>query len=563
VFNSTNCVGGTLNGSANVTSVVPAGPYEYRWYNGTTVGAPGAFINGTLATTNITGKQGAAAANFIVEVTLTATGCKGTKTITIQDDSQLPQITPLNFTNNTNCTAPFNGTAFVNAATPFKYRGSTINGAYTGFTLAWVGGTVGPVDKITVLGAGSYTLQVTAGAGNTITNNNDNCISNFASVAIVDNLTYPVIAVTETDQTSCNPALPNGKLTATGDGVANAATHNFTWYDGVGTGGAVHVQTSTGVISALASSDYTVKVQIIATGCTGTQSGFVPNRHSFPSLTFVGVSPVTKCNTPDGSATVSLVNISAPAKYDLFYVFTSTISGAAYPTDPIVIKASPDPKNITNGLALPSPIAYGGMIPGYLTALVVDKNTSCESSPVTQQIIDNTTKSNITVTVFPVPGACGGGLGGMDPVVTPLAAGAYAYHWYVGSPNNVAPINFFTNLPTFGAAQIYANPPDNNANLGINHVPSDVNIGAGTYTLVVIDPDGCGTYLTDNVPTKSVPVFTVTPTDITRCDAPNGKLDVQVVSGASVAGYSIKIFSGNDASNPLNLIAQSRPFLLF
>src|SRR5258706_15525722 len=152
----------------------------------------------------------------------------------------------------------------------------------------------------------------------------------------------------------------------------------------------------------------------------------------------------------DKSIPPTLRNISTLRNNFLFYIYTSTMSGAVYPTDPAVIKASLDPNNIPNGNGIPP--AYGGMIPGYLTALVVDKNTMCESTPVTQQILDNTTKSNITVTVVPVPGACGGGLGGMDPIVTPLAAGANTYQWYVGSPNNVAPINFFTNLPTFGQA---------------------------------------------------------------------------------------------------------------
>ncbi|MBI1768432.1 MAG: gliding motility-associated C-terminal domain-containing protein [Bacteroidetes bacterium] len=555
VVNSTNCAGGAPNGSATVTAVLPADTYEYRWYAGNSVGAPGTEINGAAPTgiAGISGKQGAA--DFTVEVNLTSTGCRGSKTVTIQDVSQLPLITPLSSTPNQNCTAPFNGTAFVDAVTPFTYRGTTITSPYTGFTLTWSGGTVGPADKITALIAGNYTLQVKAIAGNTVTNNNDNCISNLATVTINDNLTYPVISVTVTDQTSCS-GTPNGKLAASSPGVS------YAWFDGIGTGGAAHAQTAanSGIIDQLASGDYTIQVTDNVTRCVSTESDFVPNNIVNPSLSFMGVSPVTKCNAPDGSATASIANLSAPTMYDIHYVYTSTLSGAAYPTDPTEIKPPPfDPANHTytsliNQAIVPAP--YTGMMPGYLTALVVDKNTMCESTPVTQQIIDNTQKSTITVITHAVPGACGGGNGGMDPTVLPGAV--YTYHWYTGSPNNpTAPINFFTNPPSFAGPEIYG---DGRQNLGITG--GDLTIGAGTYTLVVFDPDGCGTYHTDNVPTASAPTFTIAPTDITRCDVPNGKLDVQVTTGVNVNGYSIKIFLGNDATGTLLTQNAGPPFPL-
>ncbi len=562
VTNSTNCAGGTPNGSASVTAVIPVDTYEYRWYAGSSVGVAGTEINGAAPTgiAGISGKQGAA--DFTVEVNLTSTGCRDFKTITIQDASQLPLITPLDVTPNNNCTAPYDGTAFVNAATPFTYHGTTITSPYTGFTLTWSAGTVGPSDKITALAAGNYTLQVKAIAGNTVTNNNDNCISNLATAVIVDQLTPPVVSSTVLNkQTSCNPATPNGQIQAAE--TSGVGTYSFDWYLGVGPGlaGTELAETVDGTTTpVLVSDDYTVVVTNTTTRCLTTQTTFLPDFIVNPTLSFIGVGPVTSCTLPNGSATAS-ITVSAPTNYDIYYVFTSQLSAASYPTDPAEIKPPAfDAANhtytfLTNQNVVP--VAYTGMAPGYLTAMVVDKNTSCESNPLTQQILDNTVKSNIAIAYHPVPGTCGGGMGGLDPTVTPLAAGAYTYKWYIGSPNNAtAPINFFSNPPTFGTGQIYG---DNGANLGINHAPPDNSINAGTYTLVVTDPDGCGTYKTDNVPTSSAPEFTITPTDITRCDIDNGVLDVSVTAGGSVLGYSIKIFLGNDATGTLEASLPASP----
>jgi len=447
VVNSTNCAGGNPNGSATVTA--PAAGVEYRWYLGSSVGAAGTEINGAApgGIAGISSKTGTQ--DFTVQVTSTTSGCAASQTVTIQDQSQLPQITPLTVTPNDKCVGS-DGTATVDAVTPFTYHGTTISSPYTGFTLTWSAGTVGPVDKITGLAAGSYTLMVTAGGANTITNNNDNCVSNLATAVIIDNVTHPAIAMTIQKQTSCG-GTPNGKLTA-----SSAGSITYDWFDGIGIGGAAHAQTAanSGIIDQLAAGDYTVQVTDTNTGCTSTQSPNVANNVVNPTVSIAVNSPVTKCNVPDGSATATIVGLTG--NYDLYYVYTSTLSGAAYPTDPAEIKPPPfDPANHTYTSLLNqagAPAAYTGMMPGYLTALVVDKNTLCESTPVTQQIIDNTQKGNITVVTQASPGACGGGNGGMVPTVTavPGPAPAYQYHWYVGTPTNAtAPINFYTNPPTF------------------------------------------------------------------------------------------------------------------
>ncbi|MFZ5973066.1 MAG: gliding motility-associated C-terminal domain-containing protein [Bacteroidota bacterium] len=74
------------------------------------------------------------------------------------------------------------------------------------------------------------------------------------------------------------------------------------------------------------------------------------------------------------------------------------------------------------------------------------------------------------------------------------------------------------------------------------------------------DPDGCGTFKTEFVPTSTVPELDITPTDITRCDVGNGEITVEVAAGTSGTGYSLEIFEGVDntgvslASLPLSPI---------
>ena len=550
VFNSTNCAGGNPNGSSNVTSVVPADTYEYRWYAGTTVGAPGAFINGTLATTSITGKQGGPAANFIVEVTLTSTGCKGTETVVIQDDSKLPLISPLSFTPNTNCTAPFNGTAFVNAVTPFTYRGTTIT-VYAGFTLTWSGGTVGPADKTSALGAGMYTLQVTA-HNNPVTSNNDNCISNLAPVTIVDALTLPAVATTILNkQTSCDAAQPNGQLEASE--TSGVGAYTFNWFNGIGTGGAAVTQVGGfpgRTTQNLASADYTVKVTNTSTRCVSTVSTFLPDNIVIPGLSYINVNPVTVCRpNPNGSATASLTNISTFPGTDFTIFYDTTFTGGSFPTDPAVIKGSPTTTySSTSAVGPGNPPAYGNLWPGYLTAVVTDNNTHCDSNPVTVQIIDNIAANNIVINGTTAAGFCGGAGGAIDVTVAG-GVGAQNFEWWKGTPVN-GNINFFNNLPDMtGSVAQKAGAVDHviAEDLGPPSTPI-LGVGPGPYTLIITDAAGCGAFFVQNVPFTGSPTITITRADATKCDPGpfDGAVNVNVVGTLGVP-YRIILYNGNNS----------------
>ncbi len=518
-----NCV--NPNGSAQVTTIDGGATTNYfiNWYNGVTVAGLSISTNALLGNT----LQGPAI-SYTVEAINKTTGCAGNTSVTVVDAIVTPTIAVSVTKNNTICDTP--------AIDPDGELLATVGSVNPGYSITWSGGAAPAI----AAGANGETYtKLLAGGPYTafVLDNITGCQSANDSENIIDNLTYPVITVTVTPQSTCS-GTPNGELV-----VTPVLGDTYNWFDGIGIGTA-HIPAGN-TISQLIAGDYTVQATTTSTGCKTVQTKVVSDQIVYPTISFIGVTPVTSCITPNGSATASIAGLSPPTKYDIFYNFTSTLSGAAFPTDPAVLKASVDPANRTNVNS--APIAYGNLIPGYLTALVIDKNTLCESVPVTQQIIDNTVKSNITLTLFASPGICGTGFGGIDPAVGPLPAASYTYEWYFGTPTNVAPINFFNNAPTFSSGQIYA---DNGPNLGINHTPVDNSISPATYTLVVRDPDGCGTYKTDNVPTSTIPVIDIVPTDITRCDISNGALAVKVSSGTSVSGYSLEIFAGNDDTNP-------------
>lgn len=536
VVNSTNCAGGNPNGTATVTAVVPADTYEYRWYAGATVGAAGTEINGAApgGIAGISGKQGAA--DFTVEVNLTSTGCRGSKTITIQDVSQLPLITPLDVTPNQNCTAPYNGTAFVNAGTPFTYRGTTITFPYTGFTLTWSGGTVGPVDKITALQAGNYTLQVKAGAGNTVTNNNDNCISNLATAVIVDQLTPPVVSSTVLHkQTSCGAT--NGQMKA--DETSGSGSYNFDWYKGVGpVGGTIATAASTTTSSTaanLASSNYTVVVTNTSTRCSTTQTTFLPPNIVYPTLTLTQTQPVDNCGAPNGIITATTTVTSTADGDFTFYWLKET--GNNFTSDPTDLETDP----ATTSSTLNASLVKGNLFPAYYTGLVRDEITHCESQAVNIHVDDNTAKATISINSITKATFCNAGNDGAMDINVAGGVPGYTFAWHKDGPTNAGPYNFFAGslvTPTFADGVGFATTEDISS------------VAAGLFTVVVKDSKGCGTVYSNSVPFQNAPHIGKVAVNSTQCDvlAGDGSIMTEFVGPSD---YQVKIYKGTDVASAI------------
>jgi len=522
---STNCSPAKPgNGKAAISAPLGVN-FAYQWYDGATVD-PLQIRTETIAVLG-TAIQGTN--TFTIEVTNKTDGCRNNLPMTVVDAKVIPTITVAVVKNNTICDLA--------TIAPDGELLATVS-LGSNFTINWTGG----VSPAAIAGAnGEQFAKLKAGAYSaTVTDDITGCVSNSDGQSIIDNLTYPVIAVTVTDQTTCS-GTPNGKLVALADGSANAATHDFVWHDGVGLTGAIHAQNGTGIIDALASSDYTFLVTRKITGCASSQVKFVPENITYPGISFSNVIPVTVCSpTPNGAATPVLVNLTAAPNPDFRIYYTYTFTGEAYPTDPAVIKSSSDTYNSTSAIILgTNPPVRSNMAPGYITALVVDNNTQCESNPFTQQILDNTSQNVITVNGETQAGFCGGVGGGIDISVTG-GIGAYTYSWVHSTPIN-SNINFFNNPPAFATGVVAATE-----DLGMPGTAPGVD--AGVYTVVVRDANGCGAYFVDNVPFANAPAIVVTPTDITKCVAPfDGQVAVNV-TGVSATGYTIQIFNGNSTT---------------
>jgi len=542
---STNCVGGTPNGSitASVTNGLGGQTFAFAWFQGnlTTDPAVSAAQGGNTAT--ITGQQGGN--NFTVQATINQTGCTNTRTLLLPDNSQIPVLSALLHTDNLNCTAPFNGTVTLDTTTPFVYRSTTITSPFTGFTLNWSNGTTGTANQITALGANTYSVTVTAN-NNPITGNNDNCVSAPVFVTVLDNLTYPAVNVAKIDQSSCNPLTPNGRLTATVGG--GTAGHSFQWFSGIGIAAPATDITNAGtpnIAANLASGDYTTRVENTSTRCVSTVTLFVPDNIVNPEIAFTGIQDVTACVPPNGAATPIITNASTlpTPNFTIRYVrtFSSVSEPGTPPSDPAVILASPDvytsTATIVNGT---NPPVVNNLQPGYLTAIVVDNNTQCVSTPATVQIQDRTLANQINIGAIVAAGFCGGG-GGSINVTLAGGTGAKTTRWFRGTPTNNN-INFFNNPPVFGTGVIQTT-----TSLLEDEIPVPVGVGSGTYTLVVTDAVGCGAYHIDNVPFAGAPTITITETDPQRCTAPfDGSINVQVAG--AFGPYSITFFQGNSAT---------------
>ena len=550
---SMNCPGGVPDGSASVAGVSPAGSYEYRWYAGSSAGSVGTELNDNTADVDISDLQGGATAYFTVEAKNTATFCARTETVLIPDQSVLPS-TALSPTDNPNCPVFPDGT--VNPAagrvdvTTVTYNGNVIAAPYDGFTFIW-SGTGSPAEAANIptlaqLAAGTYSLQ--------IKHVQRNCVSDPVSASVLDAQVFPDVSTILTPQTSCDDVNhPNGAVAATVTG--GPVGFETVWFRGIGIGGTMLTEVSEGVITQLRSDDYTVRVHNITTACTTTETVLVPNNITLPELSWANLSPMTRCDNPNGDATPSVANVVTPdTDFTLYYIFTP--EGQTYPADPSVIR--------TTGTQRPGTTAgpqavIDQLSPGYVTALVRDNINHCESDPLTVQIENATIDVVYNLGAKYKAGLCStSGGGGIDMSVTG-GVGPFQYHWYEGTPANTD-INFYNNPPDISPA-LQVNTDITNPNLGNPNGTPAAGVKAGVYTFVVKDQgNGCGAYVIESVPLLESPEFDVTKVDVTTCDDPgNGIINVEVTqaAGSPDSGpFEIQIFSGiNDATT--SLISQS------
>ncbi|MBT1699905.1 gliding motility-associated C-terminal domain-containing protein [Fulvivirgaceae bacterium PWU4] len=551
---STNCAGGTDNGTATVAVTNTAGgeTYSYDWRKGPLVTSPAV----PATTPGITGQEGNE--NYTVLVTINQTGCKDSGTILIQDNSKKPVIGPLAKTDNTHCTTP-NGTAFVDETTnPITYHGTAL-ASYTGFNLVWTGGpmaaTVGPVDQYNNLPAGTYTLQVTA-VTNPSNGNNDQCVSDPRTVTLVDNLVYPVVNTSIlAQQTTCS-GTPNGQVEAT---TTSTGTITFDWYAGLGVGAVGTELPEVALVDGrttpvLASGDYTVLAINSGTQCKTTKSVFVPDNITLPVIaTLTEAGAVTFCSAPNGQLTATPVGLTSTANGDftIFYLNQNT-------SDPVTVKTHADHTQFTTTAGF----SQFNLKPGFYSSMVRDEITKCESQVATVRINDMTVAATITIDAVKAATFCANTDGNIDVTITGPMGATYDVFWHKGGPTNTGPFDYITGTtqpkPVFGGGAVPA--PVSAAPPGLVDPPDMWDLRDGAYSIEVIDQTtGCGAFRTEFVPFQNAPVINIVKRNSTVCDplAGNGEIELQVDPSA-VAGpkqYSYLLWTGSSGTATMPQVA--------
>lgn len=553
---STNCVATyngipVSNGEISVTSIDGGASftnYNLLWSDDGVTPTP---VNGIAA--SVANLEG----GFLYSISVTSklTGCTNTHTINLPDNQIKPVIAVTKTSDNVNCDAAALGSTGQLQAI-VSYDGLQLNtpgvvALPADYLITW--STTANGDILSGQPAGTYSAIVV--------NETLGCTSDPDADVVLDAFVYPAVTIpTPTDQTSCNNTTPNGAIQATvTDGLGSTFVH--TWFSGIGTGG-TQLSTVTaqpdGAITSLinkASDDYTIFTRNEATGCETIKSAFIPDNITYPTFAFLSTDPVTVCGTaPNGAATPNVTGVSNLPDYNYTVFYVETFMDDTYPTDPAIIKGG-TPFNYTNP-AFAQPPVYGNLAPGYISALVVDNNTQCASNPVTASIVNDTEAYGIMIDGTSNAGFCGGDGGGIEVTIERtdnpgVPCATCSYEWYKGTPVNTDPINFFNNPPDMGGIPLETLVSGED----LGSPASPPGVGAGTYTLVVVDTDpahlGCGNYFVETVDFAAAPTINVIETDVSKCIAPfDGEINVNV-TGGSIVGYSVEIFSGNGPTGTL------------
>ena len=545
---STNCIAGLENGQALVTTIdsnPPASPNVIQWHQGIDLTTPLAGETNAL----LDNRQGGVNAFYTVLVTNQSSGCQNTVTVLIADDREYPVIT-LSKTDNKKCVSPFDGSASLSTLT---YNGAPVSSPYTGYSFDWSNGAT--TATVTQQSAASFTLEVTK--------DDVGCTSAPVVIDIIDNLFIPPINIASTDQTSCDINNPNGVLTASidestiGGGAAVNSGYTFIWRDN-GPGPALNLP-GTNVTTTTATNGqinelpgnlyYTVSATRASTGCSNTETIFLPEVITYPIVVATSTDPVTRCDVPDGAIEA---NVGGTALGYTFYWLNE--SGQTQTTLNTAVVGNATTTSIDDG-------QYNNLIPGYYTVVAMDNFTTCLSQPVTREVVDAILQTTINITLGPgFPSTCGSFDGEMTGTVTGGSGGTLDLLWHYGGPIN-SDINFFDNPPQF-------TPPDDNPfnALAGATAPAVSNINSlesRLYTLVVRDNgNGCGNYETIFLPFQDAHeiVETVTPSTICPYTIGNGGIDVEVTSipafpvGLTYQDFSYRLYRGQNP-DPSQLVS--------
>jgi gliding motility-associated-like protein len=347
---------------------------------------------------------------------------------------------------------------------------ASIDGVVTGYKFEWSEGSIAkPVADFTGpvynnLGPKKYTVVAT--------NNTTQCSSKPVIITIKKTVNPTVTASVVSHQTSCDVSKPNGSASALADGKTSG--YKFEWFFGQNTLPANRVDT-TNTAKGLKVGTYTVKATNKSTGCSDTEEVTINFAVVTPAFSNVLKANATRCDSPDGSITVSVTpGVASDYKFSW------------YKGD--VAKSSPDFPDTIQTLS--------GLSAGTYTVTAKFRARHCEITPL-KVVIDNTAPA-ITMgaaDIHSLPSDCDDDGGSMSVTVSaPGNTLGFDFEWRRGQePFASAPITTVSNTST--TTRINSLTPDlytlivTNRNTGCKSSKPYVMDFAGNQVLSFVEKD--------------------------------------------------------------------------
>jgi gliding motility-associated-like protein len=472
-----SCNGGS-DGGATIDASGGTTPYSYQWNTG------GYTTNAVNTLT---------AGSYQVVVT-DANGCS----VTVNFSITQPAVLAASVTStNALCNGSSNGTAHV-----------TVTGGSFPFTYVW-NSPLSNTDTIAGLNAGNYSVQITDA---------HNCVTSANTV-----ITEPPVLIVNTTTVTANCGKSNGIATALVSGGTGA--YKYLWSN----------TATTASIGGIPAGGYTVVVTD-ANGCSDTKTASVSNLAA-PTVSVASTTNVTCPGGNDGAGTISASGGASPYTYKW------------------------NPSNDTT-------LTAAGLTAGTYTVKVTDKQNCVGVNTVVISEPPSFVSNFVTTAVL-----CTGGTNGGAVVTTTGGTGALTYQWNNGITGNSistvsaglysVTITDQSNCVSTSSVTVSEPPPliasitntvpvscngDSNASAQINsnggtppytyswnefsnNTSLATGLGAGNYSAVTTDANGCSTLsaITIADPPVIVSHVTVTPG---ICDQPNG-VAIAVVTGGT------------------------------
>ncbi len=255
--------------------------FQFTWYpSAASIGDPAEVIGVGPMLENLR------ADTYFVLARETFSGCVGTNSQAVDDETVIPAINLLGLNDVTTCD-PLNGSVSVNA-----------NGQTEGYTFRWTnedGDTVGSDAELLNVGPGDYTVVAT--------NDATGCESPSATFTVSD-LTPPItFLINDDDRGVCI----YNTVIATASATGGTSGFTYAWYVGAEPVSEDRRLGDGGVVEDLTPGTYTVIATNLANGCTGSHTFFLSPLDFAPDLIVTNVSDQTACIPPNGQIIVDVL----------------------------------------------------------------------------------------------------------------------------------------------------------------------------------------------------------------------------------------------------------------